>query len=85
MPWSPKHELAHLVRMRHAARLEHLQRAGALAVMFVVAQQQPGVHQRRDADFESARGAAVSLVRLVKSAVMPSFFRKSISRIKRGL
>src|SRR6185295_2884201 len=43
-------EAPQLVRVRHAARLEHLEDPVALAVRLDLAHQEPGVHQRRDAD-----------------------------------
>src|SRR5581483_4212501 len=43
-------ELADLVRVRHAARLQHVEPAVALAVLLEVPEEQPGVHERRDAD-----------------------------------
>ena len=44
-------ELANLIGVRNAARLEHVQHPVALAVGFDATQQDPGVHQRRDAHF----------------------------------
>ena len=37
-------ELADLIRVRHAARLQHIEHAVALAVALEVLQQNPGVH-----------------------------------------
>ena len=45
-----QHKLPRLIRMLHAARLDDGQRAGALARLLQVAQHQPGVDQRGDAD-----------------------------------
>ena len=50
MPRGGQQELADLVRVRHAARLEDVEPAVALAAELDVAQQQPGVDQRGDAD-----------------------------------
>ena len=43
-----QHELAQLVRVRHAARLEHVQPAAVATADVVVRQHDPRVHQRRD-------------------------------------
>ena len=55
-------ELADLVGVRHAARLQDVQAAVALAAQLDVAQQQPGVDERGDADVGllQARAAAES-------------------------
>jgi hypothetical protein len=44
-------ELADLVRVRHAARLDHVEHAVAFAVAFEILQQQPRVHERGHGDF----------------------------------
>ena len=51
-------ELAQLVGMGHAAGFQEVHGAVAFASQLDVAQQQPGIHQRRDADIGLLGGAA---------------------------
>ena len=49
------HEFAHLVRVRHAARFQHVDCAVALAVELYIAQQQPRIHERGYAELRILR------------------------------
>src|SRR5262249_42867358 len=53
-----ENELANLVRVSHAPRLEHPDTAVALSVAFDAAQENPSIHQRRNADLRLLEGTS---------------------------
>jgi len=77
-------KFAKLVGMRHAARLQNVQGAVALATQFNGANEQPGIHDGGDLHVGFLDGFPPE-VRFVRKPVTSRCFRKSMRRINNGV